>query len=114
MTLAESELLILHVAAHYRCVGEQQIHEPIAQQTGLSDEVLAAIRANAPPPLGTARQRLLAEVANELLTTKKLSAALYERAVRELGERTLIEVVGILGYYALVAYTLNAFEMRLE
>lgn len=112
LSLQESELLILLVAAHYDCAGEQQIHEPIARKAGLADAVLAAIRAHQPPPLETPRLRLLEEVARELLEAKKLPDALYARAAAELGETTLVELVGVVGYYALVAYTLNAFDMR--
>jgi 4-carboxymuconolactone decarboxylase len=114
LTLQESELLILYVAAHYECKGEQQIHEPIAREAGLSDAVLLAIRSDEPPPLPTPRLRLLAEVARELVATHKLREATYDRAVSNFGEATLVDIVGIIGYYALVAYTLNAFEMRLE
>jgi 4-carboxymuconolactone decarboxylase len=112
LSLEESELLILLVAARYDCAGEQQIHEPIARKAGLADEVVAAIRARQPPPLESARLRLVAEVAGELLATSKIPDALYARAVAQLGETTLVELVGIVGYYALVAYTLNAFDMR--
>lgn len=112
LSLQESELLILLVAARYDCAGEQQIHEPIARKAGLGDEVLAAIRAHRPPPIETPRLRLIAEVAGELLASNRISDALYARAAAQLGETTLVELVGIVGYYALVAYTLNAFDMR--
>ena len=114
LSLQESELLILYVAAHYDCVGEQQIHEPIASKAGLSDEVLIAIRTDEFPPLPTRRLLMLAECARELVVRKTLSDKIYEGAVREFGEKTLVEVVAIIGYYALVAYTLNAFEMRMR
>ena len=114
LSLQESELLILYVAAYYNSAGEQQIHEPIAQKAGLSSEVLIAIRTNEVPPVPTPRLRLLAEIARELLVRKHLNDGLYGRAVCLFGERTLVEIVAIIGYYALVAYTLNAFEMRMQ
>jgi 4-carboxymuconolactone decarboxylase len=114
LSLAESELLILYVAAHYSCVGEQQIHEPIARKAGLSNDVLIAIRTDEVPPVTTHRLRLLGSLARDLLVTKRISENLYGQAVNELGEQALVEVVGVIGYYALVAYTLNAFEMKLE
>lgn len=109
----ESELLILCVAARYRCLGEQQIHEPIAQQAGLSPDAIAAIRSGAVPPLADQRQQLLHAVATELLETHRLSDALYRSGIEAFGERGMVELVGILGYYVLVAMTLNTFEMRL-
>ncbi|HSV83614.1 MAG TPA: carboxymuconolactone decarboxylase family protein [Ramlibacter sp.] len=114
LSVQESELLILHVAAHYGCVGERQIHEPIALRAGLSQDVVFAIRSGEEAPVPTSRLRLLAQCARELLVSKRLNDRLYGEAVAALGEKTLVEVVGIVGYYALVAYTLNAFEMRVE
>jgi 4-carboxymuconolactone decarboxylase len=108
----ESEVLILYVAAHYECPAEQATHEPIAQRAGLSDAVLIAIRTDEVPPLATPRLRILAECARHLVVSKKLPQAVYERAVGLLGEVALVEAVGVIGYYALVAYTLNAFAMQ--
>lgn len=107
----ESELLILCVAAAYRCPGEQLIHEPIARAAGLSEQVVAAIRSEAVAELPTARLRMLAEIARELCTTKQLGPALFRRAEQLFGVTALVEIVGVIGYYAFVAYTLNAFEM---
>jgi 4-carboxymuconolactone decarboxylase len=111
LDLQESELLILCVAAAYRCPGEQQIHEPIARAAGLSEQVVAAIRSEAVAELPTARLRMLAEIARELCTTKQLGPALFRRAEQLFGTAALVEIVGVIGYYAFVAYTLNAFEM---
>lgn len=111
--LAESELLILCVAACYRCLGEQQIHEPIALQAGLTPEAIAAIRSGAIPALANDRQQLLHSIARELLETHRIGDALYQQGMAALGERGMVELVGILGYYTLVAMTLNAFDMRM-
>lgn len=109
----ESELLILCVAAHHRCLGEQQIHEPIAQQAGLAPEAIAAIRGGENPGLSDPRQRLLHAIATELLGTHRLGEPRYREGLDTFGERGMVELVGILGYYVFVAMTLHAFEMRL-
>lgn len=112
LSLQESELLILHVAARYECAAEQQIHEPVALKAGLPAAVVDAIRAGAMPDLQDERQLVLSECARALVDGKRLPDALYARAVTLLGEPALVEAVGIIGYYAMVAYTLNAFEMK--
>jgi 4-carboxymuconolactone decarboxylase len=109
----ESELVILHAAAHYRCPLEQQVHEEIVRKSGsLSDDVLRAIREFREPPLSSDRLQACARVARALLEEKRLDDTLYRQAVDALGERALVEIVAVLGYFALVTYTLNAFEMR--
>jgi 4-carboxymuconolactone decarboxylase len=112
LALLESELLILCVARHFDCVGEQQIHEPIAIGAGLSPDAVAAIRDGRTPALGDERQRFLHRLATQFLRDNRIAAADYDAAVAMFGERSLVEIVGILGYYAFVAMTLNAFEMR--
>ncbi len=42
-----------------------------------------------------------------------MSSATFERAKKELGLTSVIDLVGIIGYYSLVSVTLNAFEMPL-
>ena len=114
LSLQESELLIMHVASWYDCAAEAHIHGPIALRAGLSEAVLQAIARRETPPLDDPRLVVLAEVARELLASRHLAPATHARAVACLGEAALVEAVGIIGYYALTAYTLNAFDMRLD
>jgi 4-carboxymuconolactone decarboxylase len=37
--------------------------------------------------------------------------SLYVEAVKVLGERKVVELVGILGYYTMVSMTLNVFDI---
>ena len=112
LPLLESELLILCVAGQSRCIGEQQIHEPIARTAGLSDVVIDTLRAGKPATLPGARLQLLHDVALQLLSTHRIDDQLFASALAEFGERTLVEIVGVIGYYTLAAQTLNAFDMH--
>lgn len=112
LSLYESELLILLVAGRFRCTGEQQIHEPIARHAGLSDAMIEAIRLGESMELPDHRLAMLWRYSSKLLSDNMVDSELHMEAVGLLGERTLVEVVAVIGYYALVAYTLNAFGMR--
>jgi len=114
LSALESELLILIVAAHYRCTAEWQIHFPIAQRTGLDAKTTEAIRIGATPVLLGARHAHLHAFASELLSQNRVSDRTFEDARCDFSVKELVEVVGILGYYSLVALTLNSFEVRLE
>lgn len=114
LPLLESELLILCVASHCRCVGEQQIHEPIARTAGLSDAVIVALRCGERARLPSARLQLLHDLARQLLATHRIDDPLFASAQAEFGDKLLVEIVGIIGYYTLAAQTLNAFEMSKE
>jgi 4-carboxymuconolactone decarboxylase len=43
----------------------------------------------------------------ELLETKQVSDATFRKAVDRLGERGVVDVIGVMGYYQLVAMALN-------
>lgn len=111
LSLPESELLILCVAAHHRCIGEQQIHEPIAVNAGISIANIDRLRARQEPEFTDVRLTTLYQLATALLRNNRIEDDLFRQAKGLFGSATLVEAVGVIGYYALVAYTLNAFEM---
>ena len=49
----------------------------------------------------------------EKLTKVNETELRMARAKKELGETSVIDLVGIIGYYGLVSVTLNAFELPL-
>lgn len=110
----ESELLILCVAAHHDCVAEQAIHEPIAIKAGLCDAAVLAVRKRSEPSFTDDRLAVLYQLARQLLADNRVAEDVLIRARGALGETALVEAVGIMGYYALCAYTLNAFDMQLD
>ena len=108
-----SELAILITARHWRATVEWQIHAPIARQEGLSDAVIEALLADQSPKFEKDDEQAVYELATELYKTRRVSETCYLSAARSLGEKGVVELIGILGYYALVAMTLNTFEVAL-
>ena len=43
---------------------------------------------------------------------RHISDALYARAVAELSEDGVVDLVGLAGYYTLISMTINVFEVR--
>ncbi|UTW13553.1 carboxymuconolactone decarboxylase family protein [Marinobacterium rhizophilum] len=112
MPLRLSELAILVTAAWWQSQAEWQIHEPIARQAGIADPVIDALCLGTTPEFERADEQLVYQIGCTLYQTRRIDDALYLRAVAEFGEPALVELVGIFGYYALVAMTLNVFEVR--
>jgi 4-carboxymuconolactone decarboxylase len=108
-----SELAILITARQWRANVEWQIHAPIARREGLSDAVIATLLAGEVPAFSRQDEEAVYQLAMELYETRRVSTACYQAAVAELGETAVVELVGILGYYALVAMTLNVFAVEL-
>jgi 4-carboxymuconolactone decarboxylase len=107
------ELAILTVGSHFRAEFEWWAHTPMARRHGVSEEVIAALGAGRDPVFDDARQRAVHQVASELVRTGRLSDATHETARSQLDDVQLVELVVLCGYYTLVSYTLNAFDVSL-
>ncbi|QEM82289.1 carboxymuconolactone decarboxylase family protein [Halomonas binhaiensis] len=112
LSLRLTELAILATASWWRSQAEWQIHEPIAREAGVSADIIESLRTGKAPDFSAADESLVYRVARELYDTRRVSDELYRDAVDGLGEVAVVELVGVLGYYALVAMTLNVFEVR--
>jgi 4-carboxymuconolactone decarboxylase len=108
-----SELAILVTGAFWKSGFEWAVHAPIARQAGLSLEVVEAIRQGLPPVFEHEDEAIIYAFSSEMHRDHLISPATYDRAVTAFGERALVELVGILGYYTLISMTINAFEVPL-
>ncbi|HEY8611847.1 MAG TPA: carboxymuconolactone decarboxylase family protein [Roseomonas sp.] len=108
-----SELAILVTARHWTAHYEWTVHKRDGLKASMDPAVVDAIAERRTPVLRDAAEQAVYDVSITLLATRRVPDALYRRAVEALGERGMVELVGILGYYALVAMTLNVFEIGL-
>jgi 4-carboxymuconolactone decarboxylase len=106
-----SELCILITASIWKCSGEWVDHAPIARKLGVDADALEALRLGKPAKFKQADEAAVYEVAQELNKTREVSDATYERAVAALGERGLLDVIAVLGYYGLIAMSMKTFKM---
>lgn len=106
-----SELAILVCGRHWTSHHEWTAHKREGLKAGMDPEVIAAIAARRTPELRDAREQAVYDVSTTLLATGRVPKPLYAAGVAALGERGMVELVGILGYYCLVALTLNTFEL---
>lgn len=106
-----SELAILVVARHWKAQAEWAIHAPIAEKSDVPAHAIAAILAGKDPELADPKAQLVYDYSTQLLRSARVSDQLHSRAMSELGEKGVVDLVGLLGYYGLVALTLNAFEV---
>jgi len=106
----ESELAILCIGALADCEGEKRIHGPIALRAGLPGTWVDELRRGVIPSFTEPRLRLIAGICRELLTGFRLSNTTYTEALTLFGPATMVELVAVVGYYSLVAMTLNVFD----
>jgi 4-carboxymuconolactone decarboxylase len=101
------ELTILMVARHWDQAYEWWVHEPIAQQAGISIEAIAALACGARPQFMTDAETAVYEFCTELHGTKTVRDETFERTKGLLGEAGLVDLVGLCGYYAMLAMLMN-------
>jgi 4-carboxymuconolactone decarboxylase len=107
-----SEFTILVLARFWRSHYEFWVHAPIAQKAGVKPSTIAALRTGGTPRLGK-EERAIYDFIAELHKTKRVSDKTYARVHALFGDAGMVEFVGILGYYTLVAMTLNVFRVPL-
>jgi 4-carboxymuconolactone decarboxylase len=106
-----SELAILVVARRWQAQYEWAVHAQEARKAGLPDALIESIRSGSAPVFAEPVDRVVYEFASAVVTDGRVTDELYRSAVLDLGERAVVELVALLGYYTLVAFTLNVFEI---
>ncbi len=102
-----SELAILITARHWSQNFEWYAHRPIAEKAGLRVSIIEAV-AHGRRPAGMAiDEAAVWDFLDELIRTKSVSDPTYGRALQLFGERGVIDLCGIHGYYSLLAMVLN-------
>ena len=86
---------------------EWQAHHAHAMKAGLKPGIAQAV-AEGRRPTGMAEdEEIVYELLTETLQNKSVSDATYARAVGKFGEAGVVDLVGIAGYYLLLAMILN-------
>jgi 4-carboxymuconolactone decarboxylase len=106
---AQSELAILIVARHWSCHYEWAIHAVEAARAGVAADIVTAIADRQRPALADLDQVIYDLV--DQLVVGGVGEATFVDAEHRLGRAALVELVGLVGYYTMVAMTLNAFEV---
>lgn len=100
------ELVILMTARQWTQQFEWDSHFPLAVKAGLNPEVLEAI-AEGRRPIGMLEEEILYDFCAELHQNQSVSDVTYGRTVKRFGEQGVIDIIGITGYYAMMAMILN-------
>jgi 4-carboxymuconolactone decarboxylase len=106
-----SELAILVTARHWRAEFEWFAHRGHALGAGLPEEIVEAIRTGQAPDFADPQDQAVYDISTAIYRDRRLTDEVYARARSVLGEDGLVDLIGVLGYYALISMTINAFEV---
>jgi 4-carboxymuconolactone decarboxylase len=106
------ELAILATAREVDARFEWAGHARLARELGISDATIDAI-ANRKAPEGLSEDESLpVRAAQQLIRDHKLSDADFDAARAKFGEAGVVELLGTIGYYCLMACVLNGLEIE--
>ena len=106
------ELVMLLTSRHMDCQYIWYAHAARGRQHGLGDELVDAIRDKKPLPYLSADEDTVVKFATESFTNHKVSQATFDAALELFGAQRLTELTTMMGYYTLLAYNVNAFEVE--
>ena len=111
------ELAIIITARYWTTQFEWLVHRRAAEDAGLAPEIIEAIRqGRRPQDLGVTMaddEATVYQFATELLETKQVSDPTFAAAKDLLGERGVVELTTLIGYYQLASMLLNVDEYPL-
>jgi 4-carboxymuconolactone decarboxylase len=108
-----SELAILITARSWTAQFEWQAHHKNALTAGLSPAIIDSIAAGKRPASMQPDEEAVYNLCTEVLTTKHASDAAFQAAKEKFGERGVVDILGIVGYYQFVSLLLNVDQYPL-
>lgn len=102
-----NELAILVTARHWTSQYEWFAHHKLALEGGLDPKIAEDIAHGRRPGNMDADETLVYEFSRELHETQGVSDATYAKAVARFGERGVVDLITVNGFYGLVSMCLN-------
>lgn len=108
-----NELAILVNARFWGSKYEWYAHRPLAEKSGLAPAIADDLARSVRPSGMQPDETVVYDFCTALHTTHAVDDAIFARAVAVLGERGVMDLIGVSGYYTLVSMVLNVAEVPL-
>jgi 4-carboxymuconolactone decarboxylase len=108
-----TEIAIVTVGARWQAEFEWAEHSRIALDHGVPDAVVTAIGTGADPPFEADDERVVHAVASQVALAGRVDMDTYLAARELLGDQGMVELVTLCGFYTLISFLLNAFDVPL-
>jgi 4-carboxymuconolactone decarboxylase len=103
-----SEFAIMIGARHWSVPYEWRAHYPLAIKGGLDRQILVDLGAGNRPQNMKDDETALYDFCTELYRDKNISDAAFKAALDKFGERGVMDLIGIIGYYDIASMALIA------
>ncbi|HET7683834.1 MAG TPA: carboxymuconolactone decarboxylase family protein [Marmoricola sp.] len=110
----ETELVILRVAVLRDCAYELEHHVRLGRRAGVTSADVERIREGSSARGWSDREQLLLTAAEELVRDRDLTDSTWHRLSEAYDDRTLLELVLLVGHYDMLATTLLTLRIQPE
>ena len=104
------EFVILLTGRYWDCQFEWFSHEGEARKAGLSEQTIETLRRGG-HTFAEPDEQAIYDYTLELLHGHRVSDVTYQHILKAYGTAGIVELTALIGYYAMVALTLNAHEI---
>jgi 4-carboxymuconolactone decarboxylase len=108
------EFVVLITARDWTQNFEWNGHSAAALKGGLSQDIVQAVADGRRPMRMADDETIVYDFTTELLNNRGVSDETYARALAKFGERGIIDMTGISGYYTMIAMVLNVARTPLN
>lgn len=108
-----SELAILVTGRACNAPFEWDAHRTEAERAGVEQDIIEALLAQRMPETASDDDAMIIQFATELNRHNSVSDATYAKVLERFGARVAVELTALVGYYTMVAMTLNTHEIPL-
>jgi 4-carboxymuconolactone decarboxylase len=102
-----SEFVIILTARRWTQQYEWNAHAPLAVKGGLKETIVKAVAEGRRPDGMAEDETIVFSLFDEIQKNQSVSDATYAKALNAIGEQGIIDVMGITGYYTLLAMVMN-------
>ena len=95
------------------CLFIWNAHAPVARAVGLSDALIDNLRDNVALTELPADEAAVVDYGLELLSSNRVTQAIFDAALAQFGTRGLVELNSLIGCYTMLALNMNAFDVQL-
>jgi 4-carboxymuconolactone decarboxylase len=108
-----SEIAILVTARRWLSQVEWHMHAIAADKAGIAADVIDEIKQQRRPAKADAKALAVYDYAVELTANGHVRQSTYDAVLKDWGALGIVELTALIGYYSMVAMTLNAHQIPL-
>lgn len=111
MSKRVKEITILVVAAYWGSRFEWFWHERLARQLGIDEGEIARLKERQKAGFADPVEQTAYDLGYALMERRDVDDELHARAVRVLGHAAVADLIGLIGLYTMVAFTLDFYRV---